>query len=187
MNRDSRQVLTELFVLHAQRGSERAFTGLHQVWHLDFLRFAIGKLGREEFARDVTQDTWVAIARGLRRLDDPACFPRWAFRILDRRCADWIRRRQTDRRRSDALEAEAELNNAADANANRESNEEITALREAISHLDSDARELLHLFYETGLSVNEIAEVLDVPAGTVKSRLFNTRESLRQKMERMKS
>lgn len=61
------------------------------------------------------------------------------------------------------------------------------ALRQAITLLPAEQRELLHLFYELGRSVAEIAEILDVPAGTVKSRLFSVREILKQKLERIPS
>jgi len=184
MNRDARQVLTEWLVLKAQAGDEQAFADLYALWAKDLCRLAAVQVEHRIHAEEVAQNAWVSIARSLRRLHDPACFPRWAFRILDRRCADWIRRRQVDRTRSDALPSENELPPAETAVA--ESNDAI-ALREAIARLEPDARKLLHLFYELGLSVAEIAEVLDVPAGTIKSRLFTVRESLKQQIERMKS
>lgn len=183
MERNPKQVLTELYVLNAQGGDERAFGNLYELWAADFQRLAMVQLEKMEFAEEVSQDAWVMIARGIHKLNDPACFPRWAFRILDRRCADWIRKRQTDRKHADALHAEVR-NEAVEFN--KKESADVDVLRDAIDGLNPEARKLLHMFYETGLSIVEIAEVLDVPSGTVKSRLFKTREILKHKIERTK-
>ncbi|HYJ05635.1 MAG TPA: sigma-70 family RNA polymerase sigma factor, partial [Chthoniobacterales bacterium] len=126
---------------------------------------------------------WLAIARGLHRLDDPACFPRWAFRIVDRRSADWIRQRSLARRRETATVNAADELAPAPAIA-VEPPDQIIRLRLAISRLTRDQRELLHLYYDLERSVGEIAEVLAIPTGTVKSRLFSVRENLKQQLER---
>lgn len=56
----------------------------------------------------------------------------------------------------------------------------------AIESLTRDERELLSLFYEVGRSVAEVAEILEVPTGTVKSRLYALRERLRNEIEKEK-
>ncbi len=185
MNRDAQQVLTELLVLKAQGGNEGAFAELYSLWAPHLHRLASVQVGDAGAADEVVQDAWVAIARGIRRLDDPACFPRWAFRILGRRGSDWIRRRQTERRHIAELAAAQVSGDTAPGP--RPEPDDVVALREAIIRLEPESRELLHLFYELDLSVAEIADVLDVPAGTVKSRLYNLREKLRQQMERKRS
>ena len=76
MKRDARQVLTEWLVLAAQGGSEAAFTDLHGLWRDDLRRLALVRVERPEAADEVLTDVWLAIARGLHRLGDPACFPR---------------------------------------------------------------------------------------------------------------
>ncbi|HUG11502.1 MAG TPA: sigma-70 family RNA polymerase sigma factor [Opitutaceae bacterium] len=185
MNPEPKQVLTELLVLSAQGGSEAAFRDLHGLWTADLRRMALVRVERPEAAEEVLQDAWLAIARGIHRLDDPACFPRWAFRIVERRCTDWIRRTTVARRRE--LDAENAAHELAPVPANdasaAEPRDEVVALRSAVSRLPAEARNLLHLFYELGRSVGEIAEILGIPTGTVKSRLFSVRESLKQQLE----
>lgn len=184
MNPDPKQVLTELLVLSAQGGDEAAFRELHSLWSADLRRLALVRVERPEAAQEVASDAWLAIVRGLGRLDDPACFPRWAFRIIERRSADWVRAQQTARRRESAAAAEADaLAPSAPPPPAAEPADEILALRAAIAALPADARELLHLFYDLGRSVAEIAAILAVPAGTVKSRLFHVRETLKQQLE----
>lgn len=183
MNRDPKQVLTEWLVLSAQRGSETALKELHDLWSADLRRLCQVRVGQAEATGEILNDVWLAIARGLHRVDDPACFPRWAFRIVQRKSADWIRRRSLARRREIAVATEVE-NLAPAPMAGPEPSEQVMRLREAIGRLPPDHRELLHLYYDSELGVGEIAEVLGVPAGTVKSRLFSVRENLKQILER---
>jgi RNA polymerase sigma-70 factor (ECF subfamily) len=183
MNRDSRQVLTEWLVFAAQGGSETAFTDLHALWRDDLRRLALVRVERPEAADEVLMDVWLAIARGLQRLDDPACFPRWAFRIVERRSADWIRQRSLERRRDVAAAAEADALAPAPPDP-AEPPDDVLRLRAAIARLPADQRELLHLYYELECSVSEIADVLAIPPGTVKSRLFSVRETLKRQLER---
>lgn len=183
MNRDPKQVLTEWLVLSAQGGSEAAFRELHALWRADLRRMCFVRVGEPSAVDEIASDVWLAIARGLARLDDPACFPRWAFCIGERRCADWIRSRGLARRREAAAADEAERLAPA-APAPVEPPEEIVKLREAIARLPAEQRELLHLFYELERSIGEISEVLALPPGTVKSRLFSLRETLKQLLER---
>ncbi|MDP1581349.1 MAG: sigma-70 family RNA polymerase sigma factor [Candidatus Didemnitutus sp.] len=181
MSTDTKQVLTEFLVLSTQRDSEAAFRDLYALWHHDLRRLALVRVEQPHAADEVMAEAWLAIARGVRRLDDPACFPRWAMRIVERRAVDWVRRRCTERAHSAV--ATAEVDRLAPANLHpSEPTDEITALRRAVAVLPADARELLHLFYDAGRSIAEIAAILDIPVGTVKSRLFTVREILKQKL-----
>jgi RNA polymerase sigma factor (sigma-70 family) len=186
MNRDPKQVLTEWLVLSAQGGSETALRDLHDLWSADLRRLCFVRVGQAEATGEILNDVWLAIARGLQRLDDPACFPRWAFRIVERRSTDWVRKRSLDRRREIAAVNEAE-NLAPAPIATPGPSEQVMQLRDAIARLPADQRELLHLYYDLERGVGEIAEVLGVPAGTVKSRLFSLRAALKQMLERKRS
>ena len=188
MIRDARQVLTEWLVLEVQRGSERAFTELHDLWRGDLRRLALVRVEQPDAADEVLTDVWLAIARGIAKLDDPACFPRWAFQIVQRRSADWVRRRQVERRRLEGLAAAEVEQPLAPAPAPDcdEATDEVVAMRAAIRRLAPEQQELLHLFYELGRSIAEIADVLELAPGTVKSRLFAIRETLKRQLERQK-
>jgi len=182
MKRDSRQVLTEWLVLAAQGGNEAAFRELHSLWRADLFRLALVRVEQPQAAEEVLTDTWLAIARGLQQLADPACFPRWAFQIVDRRAADWVRQRSLARRREATATRHAD-DLAPMPAGGAEPPDDVIRLREVIGQLPTEQRELLHLYYDLERSVAEIAEVLAVPAGTIKSRLHAVRETLRQKLE----
>lgn len=180
MKRDAKQVLTELLVLKAQGGDEAAFAQLYETWAKDVLRLVRFVVKEMQPAEEIAQETWISAAKGLRRLDDPAAFCSWLFRIARRRGVDWVRKSMTERKKCEAFKAEANLMDHA-SNVERSVNVDLV---EEIHKLDTDSRLLLHLFYETGLSVAEVATAMDLRAGTVKSRLFAVRETLRLKLER---
>jgi RNA polymerase sigma factor (sigma-70 family) len=176
--RTREQVVDELLVLAAQAREVRAFERLASRWHPRLLRHARRLTGDADGAREAVQEAWVAIARGLGRLADPAAFGAWALRITGRRCADWIARRQRMRQRFTDLDAAANVPAAADERA-----DDVSLLREAIRGLEAQERALLAMHYVEGLSLGEIAGALGVPVGTVKSRLYYTRERLRVVLE----
>ncbi|MDQ8186606.1 RNA polymerase sigma factor [Pelagicoccus sp. SDUM812002] len=180
MKRDAKQVLTELLVLKAQGGDEAAFTDLYETWSKDLFRLIRFIIKESHAAEEIAQEAWISIARGLKRLDDPSVFCSWAFRIARRRCIDWLRKQQSDRKKKLALESNVEVQGD---EAQGESMV-VSELLEEIQKMDTGSRMLIHLFYETGLSVSEVAEAMELRAGTVKSRLFAIREKLKAKLER---
>jgi RNA polymerase sigma factor (sigma-70 family) len=105
VDRDLERALDEYLVSLSQAGSIEALDRLARRWTPRVLRYATRVLGGSgdavETARDVVQDTWIGVIRGLRGLRDPAQFPAWIYGIATRKCADTIRKRKR-RRRLDA-------------------------------------------------------------------------------------
>jgi len=176
--RSRQRVVDEMLVLAAQARQVEAFEQLAVRWHPRLVRHARRLTGDPEGAQEVAQDAWIAVARGLYRLQDPARFGSWALRIVTRRAADWIGRRQRTRQRSAALDAASQVQAPLEA-----PTDDRARVREALGRLAAGERALLAMFYVEDLTVAEIAEVLDVPAGTIKSRLFHARERLRAALE----
>jgi RNA polymerase sigma-70 factor, ECF subfamily len=90
MIRTPDQIHDEWLVLRCQSGQVTALTELLQRWHERLLDYARHLLRDEADASDALQETFVAVARSIRRLDDPAHFGAWARRILAHKCADFI-------------------------------------------------------------------------------------------------
>jgi len=170
------RIENELLVLKCQMGDTKAFEELVNRWQKRLWRHAYQLTGDRDTAWDAVQDTWVAIVKGMRRLQAAGAFPRWAYRILSARCADCMRKRQRQRKLSDRLAVEA--NSAEDTCADVHD-----SLKGALARLPGERRALLGLRYAEGYSTGEIAEILGVPEGTVKSRLYHAREQLRRLME----
>lgn len=166
------RIYDELLVTLIWSGDREATERLARRWHPRLLRTARRLLGDEELAHGTVQESWVSILRGINSLRDPARFAPWAFGILRRRCADAIRRAQA--RRSHENPRQSGLEPAAKGGA-----EEAIAIRQAFAGLPAGQRLAAQLFFVEGLTLAEIAEVQNVPEGTVKSRLFHARRRLK--------
>lgn len=178
---DTQQKLRdELLVLGCQQGSAGALDQLVQRWHPRLLRYAQFHVGSPETAADLTQETWIAIVRGIGRLADPSAFPAWAYRIVTNKCRDWLRRRKVER--SIFAESAQEALDHAPSRAGAASTE-AEALEKALSILDAGDRTLVRLYYVEELTVSQVADIFGIPAGTVKSRLYRCRETLRKQLE----
>lgn len=177
MKRDRDTVLDELLVLRCQAGDAKALEILARRWHPQVLRHAARLTGDSEAARDVAQEAWIAIARNLRRLRDPARFRSWAYRIVVHKSRDWIRRERIGRR---VLRQAAE---PAGRLPPEELSEEVGRVMTALTELPTDQYAILSWFYLEEMSVREIADALSIPEGTVKSRLYHARNALRKCLE----
>ena len=182
MDQTPERPLDEYLVLLSQAGSTDAMDGLVRRWTPRLLRYAARMLGGStdaaEMARDVVQDTWIGVIRGLRGLRDPAQFPAWIYGIATRKSADAIRTQMRRKR----LDTDVAAGEAGGPVASLASSEQQIDLANAIRGLPPIHRATIHLFYREDLSVEEIASVLGIPTGTVKSRLHHAREVLRQQL-----
>jgi RNA polymerase sigma-70 factor (ECF subfamily) len=175
-NRAPSEVLDDYLVLRGQAGEPEAFRRLVERWQPRLLRQAFRYTRNADAAHDVTQESWMAIVRGLGRLDDPTRFRPWAYRIVANKARDWIRREQSRRR---ATESAVVPDQVAPV---RASTDPVARIRAGIARLEPDQRLILSWFYLEDMPLRDIAEALSIPVGTVKSRLFHARAALRARL-----
>lgn len=183
MQRSPDRILDEYLVLSAQAGSRQALAELVRRWTPRLIRHA-GRLLSDDNVQDVVQETWVSVLRGLGRIGDPARFPGWVYAIATRKCADALRGKYRRRRLSERAAIDVAAGNEAPAHPGLDDKLDVAG---ALARLPNDQRVVVDMFYAADLSVEEIAAALDTPAGTIKSRLFNARQALKQAMERTTS
>lgn len=181
MQRDPDKILDEYLVAAAATGDRGAWARLVVRWQPKLLRHAWRVLGEAEKARDIVQEAWVEILRGLRSLDDVTAFPAWALRIVTRRCQRWFRKSGRDRQLAEELVLEAEPQSTESEPEGFSGDPDLVA--EALRALPAAQRSALALFYLENLSVAEIAVALDVPPGTVKTRLMHARRKVRAHLQ----
>jgi RNA polymerase sigma-70 factor (ECF subfamily) len=161
----------------ARAGDVDAFESLVRTRMDAMYRLSLAILGNESDAVDAAQETFVAVWRQLPRLRDPERFDAWLGRIAVNSCRMVLRARGRRRVREltmsdmDAIDALA----AGPAGA---SWSDAGILRAAIRRLSLDHRAILALHHLEGRPVAEVAEILGIPVGTAKSRLFNARAAL---------
>jgi RNA polymerase sigma-70 factor (ECF subfamily) len=134
-------------------------------------RFLRNLTGSKEDAEDLTQQTFLRAWEALPSFRGDSSLSTWLHSIAYREYTHWLR----SRREFVPLD---EIVDMPDEQANQ--NLEAVLLRWAIYRLDPEHREVFVLYYVQGFSVNEIAKIIGVPAGTVKSRLFFARQKLRE-------
>jgi RNA polymerase sigma-70 factor, ECF subfamily len=165
-------------VIRAQRGDEEAFASL-AVAAGDRLHAVAHRILRDlDLAEDATQQALLAIWRDLPQLRDPARFDAWSYRLLVRACyAEGEReRRWAPNLRllpSDVSATSDDVESVADRD----------QLERGFRRLSIDHRAVVVLHYYLDLPVDRVAEVLDVPRGTVRSRLHYAMRALRAALD----
>ena len=157
-------------VVRAQVGDRDAIAELVRGWHEAVWGFVRHMLGRDDLADDVSQEVWLAVVRGLPRLKEPERFAAWLFTIARRSVVNQLRQRYAEQPQIDVDEEPDPADHVV----------ERVDVRRLLGGVPVMEREVLVLFHLEDLSLEECAEVLGVPVGTVKSRLHRARRLLRE-------
>lgn len=180
MTRTREQIHDEWLIVSSQAGQADALGELVRRWNGRLLEHARLLMRNDADAADALQEALVAIARFIRRLDDPALFGPWARRILAHKCADLIRQRQRSRRftgaTGDGRPPQGETAHTDD--------DELARVRIAIDLLPIDQRALIVMRYGREMTTEHMAAALGIREGTVKSRLNHARNELKSILER---
>ena len=177
----------EELVEACQAGEASAFDVLVGRWEDRIRGAAFRFLGSEEEARDVAQEAFLKAYRALGGFKREARFSSWLYQIATNLCRDRLRRRRT--RAAVSLEEMEETGGAIVETRpgahDRLLQEDLArAVRRAIHALGEEQREVVILKEYEGLTVLEIAQALDVPVSTVKTRLYRGLGQLRLRLER---
>jgi RNA polymerase sigma factor (sigma-70 family) len=172
----------EWLVVRCQLGERPAFGDLIHRWHGPLWQYLRRVTGDDEAARDLAQDVWLRVLRGIGRLRDGSKLRPWLFGIARRAAMDRLRERYASR-----MVDEVELAAIAAPDPFHELDEELRTMQQELTRLPVIEREALTLYYLQELSPVEVAEVLRVPVATVKSRLFRARQLLHRELEAKRS
>lgn len=190
--------LAELALISRVRaGDVRAWSEFVRVYQDRIYGICFGMVRSRDLADDLTQDAFLKIIKGLHTFDGRSKFSTWVYRVVTNVCLSKIRSEKIRRHASleaisTASDGNGESSSAADRfEQAREQNpsagvvhrEEASGVLAALATLEPEQRAVLILCDCRGLPYEKIAEVLGVAVGTVKSRLFRARVSLRSAME----
>jgi RNA polymerase sigma-70 factor, ECF subfamily len=182
----------EQIVERALTGDAEAFGEIVRRWERRIFALSYGMLGREEDARDATQETFLSAFRNLRGFRGEAKVSSWLHRIAVNQCI--TRQRRAKVRNEAALEDEEERNAnvfaaPVDGVPSRvaEGRERIAAVRRAVNSLPLELRQVVVMKEFEELTFREIADALDLPLSTVKSRLYTALRQLQMRLQRFGS
>lgn len=179
----------EQIVERALTGDTEAFGEIVRRWERKVFALAYGMLGREEDARDATQETFLAAFRSLRGFRGDARVSSWLHRIAINQC---ITRQRRSKVRNEAAIEDEEERDAANFSAPLElspeslihTRENIRAVRSAVNSLPMELRQVVVMKEFEELTFREIATILDLPLSTVKSRLYTAMRQLQMRLQR---
>ncbi len=173
-------------VARAKRGDRPSFDLLVKQNYVLVYNTAYRMLGDEASAEDATQSAFVRAYRSLDRFRGSSAFSTWLYRIVCNVCLDVLRSRRDDTVSLDIVHSDDDdvrqrplPDDSADPTADAEQAEHRLLVHRAISQLSLDYRMVLVLYDINGFTYEQIAQMLDIPLGTVKSRLNRARLALK--------
>jgi len=174
MNSLTDRIVDEYLILRCQDGDTVALSSLISKWQQPFQRYAMIVAKDPDLAADIVQDSWIKIIKALPRLRDPSRFQAWAYRIVNNRCMDVLRKRnQREEATTSSVMKTSPIKRLEDRD----------HIQSLLEQLSEKHRSVLALHYLLGFEIDEIAKITKTAKGTVKSRLFNAREKFRILLE----
>lgn len=174
-------------VLAVQRGDRDAFGSLLARYQNRLYRYLLRWAHEEATAEDLFQQTWIRVLDNIGRFDPKRNFDAWLFAVARNIAIDHLRRRRPDSldepRGDDAPLSEGLYASAPGALEQVLRNERQELVQQVLDAQPPVYREILSLRFEEEMKLEEIAEVLGIPLGSVKSRLSRALERMRKAFE----
>ncbi len=175
-----------LLVAASKNGDQDAFAQLVQRYQRRVFNLVYRMLQQYEEATEITQETFLAAWQGLPAFRGDARFSTWLYRIAYNCSLKQLELRKRDRALQVALEAEQVLedaNNENRANAEIDARDRQALIQEHLSHLPAKYRIVLILRHLQDMTYEEMAEILIMPIGTIKTHLFRARNLLKERLQ----
>lgn len=180
MENEARRARDAWIACRCRLGEAEAFETLVSEMQRPLFYYVLKLLGNDEDAAlDVLQEVWVKVFRGIRGLRAPEALRAWLYRVARGTALNRVRGNAA---RSDAEEPLGDAPDGATDAADEGPGigpDQAFEVHEALDRLDRRHREVLVLLFLEGLTVDEIASVVAVPPGTVKSRVYHAKKALR--------
>ena len=173
-------------------GETEAFGVLVRRWENPIYGLSLRMLGRDEEAKDVCQETFIAAFRNLRKFRGDSKFSSWLYRIALNACHSRLRRSDTGLTQSLTDEREdGQSFEISDVTVEGEPDrlqreQRAKAVRRALHALPADMRQVIVMKEYEDLTFAEIAEILQIPVSTVKSRLYTGLQQMRARLENLR-
>jgi RNA polymerase sigma factor (sigma-70 family) len=176
---DKEAIYYELLVLRCRQGQKGAFEELIKIWEKRLFYYIRRIVDDENDAWQILQESWVKVLRSIRKLREPRKLPAWLYGIARNTAISHLRYEYAKQSLLDNNE-----NNYRDIGTDPLLKfDDVEQVHYGLGRLSLPHREVLTLFFLQDLSLEDIALVLDIPVGTVKSRLYHAKRSLKNVLQ----
>ena len=189
---DTMDALVNKRIKQVLKGDQNAFSDIVNLYQNRLYQVCYRMLGNKHEAEDIAQEAFVRAYTNLHTFDQKRKFSTWLYRIATNLCIDRIRKKKPDYyldaevAGTDCLDMYSQI--AADDQLPEEQLEQMELqdrIQYEISRLPDKYRSAIVLKYMEELSLQEISEILDLPLGTVKTRIHRGREALRKQLHKL--
>jgi RNA polymerase sigma factor (sigma-70 family) len=177
-------------IRRAKEGNEKAYEQLLQKYRIQVYNLVFRMVRDKQEAEDLTQEAFIKAFNSLASFNEDYAFSTWLYKIATNNCIDFFRKRKLQTYSLDKpikykdSEIQQEI---PDPDLNPEktilANERSRIIRDAIDSLPDKYHEAIVLRHREEKSYEEIAQILDLPLGTVKARIFRAREMLNKALK----
>ena len=178
--KNKQAIYYELLVLRCRRGHKDALEELVRSWEKQLFFYVRRLVDDEQDAWQILQQTWLKVLRGIKNLREPCKLPAWLYGIARNTALSHLRTKYSQEA---FFESNADTSKIEDYNSaiHFDNAEQVYY---GLGRVSLPHREVLTLFFLQDLSIDEIADVLGIPVGTVKSRLHYAKQTLKTVLEK---
>ena len=168
-----------ILVLKCQRRDEKAFREIVNIWEPRLYYYLRRIVYNENDVWDILQETWLAVFKNIRKLEDPLKFSTWLYKIGHNKAVNLLRKENRYVQMKTEQTADHYENNTT-ISVDKEQAEFVHKL---LGKLKLPHREILTLYFLEGFSINEMARIIGISEGTVKSRLYYAKHKLHEMLK----
>jgi RNA polymerase sigma-70 factor (ECF subfamily) len=170
-------------IARVRKGDIEAFNLLVSRWEKRVFNYLLRLVGSPDNAMDLSQEVFLKAWQNIRKLDDPARFGPWLYRIAHNEAISLFRKRRPETALTETVQGDVGVPERSTGQQGAVFPLEMTlAVTAALARLSSDQREAVVLKVYEGFKFDEMAEILECPVSTVKSRLYTALDLLKTEL-----
>lgn len=185
MQKSKQYLISSSVILRAKKGDNQAFEEIYKIY-LEPIKFVVKQLVlNEEIAKDITQEIFINVYKKIGTLKEPKAFHTWLYRLAYNTCFNYNRSKSREVIFNDSNDVEQIVDTTINDTSEIIENQRILEIVEdTLQELDEALKSVGMMKYFNGLKISEISEILEIPKGTVKSRLNRVRTILKNELKK---
>lgn len=177
---EKQAIYYELLVLRCSRGQKDAIEELVENWERRLFYYIHRLIEDEQDAWAILQEVWIKVIQNIKKVREPRKLPVWLYSVARQTVISHLRKKYS---RQILYQEKENASNIEDCNT-QYAFDNAEQVHYGLSRISLQQRDVLTLFFLRDLPIEEIAEVLNIPTGTVKSRIYYAKKALKEVLEK---